>query len=85
VFQLEPETKVFQWNQESYSTSNRNNFFMFSTADCLAVGGGGHFALWLDEDLKYGNSSRCSTFNNEPLSGSENFEIFHVEVWHLTP
>ena len=74
---------MHHWNQNAHSDAERNNFFMFSTANCIAVGGGGHFAIWLDEDLLYGNSSPCPTFDNPCLSGRENFEVLSIEVWHL--
>lgn len=83
VFQLKPEVRTWRWNQEAHCQEHRNNFFMFSTHDCIACGGGGHFALWLDEDLLYGNSSCSATFNNDGLSGKENFEVLAVEVWRL--
>jgi hypothetical protein len=83
VFKLEPELAFYHWNQREHSVEKRNNFFMFSTDDCIGVGGGGHFALWLDEDLLYGNSSRCKTFDNESLAGSESFQVLNIEVWHL--
>ena len=82
VFELEPELHIYHWNQRSQS-SRRNDYFMFSTKDCLAVGGGGHFALWLDEDLIHGNSTCCETFENDTLSGSENFQVMSLEVMHM--
>mmetsp|Transcript_10734 Transcript_10734/g.20246 ORF Transcript_10734/g.20246 Transcript_10734/m.20246 type:complete len:164 (-) Transcript_10734:51-542(-) len=84
VFRLEPDIQFYQWNQRDHSEEKRNNFFMFSTDDCIAVGGGGHFALWLDEDLLYGNSSKCKTFNNSCLASSEVFQVLNIEVWSLS-
>ncbi len=84
VFKLAPELAVWHWNQAEHSDEKRNNFFLFSTDDCIAVGGGGHFALWLDEDLLYGNSTVCSTFNNKCLAGSEVFQVLSIEVWRLS-
>merc|ERR1712144_180709 len=84
VFRLEPDIQFYQWNQRDHSEEKRNNFFMFSTDDCIAVGGGGHFALWLDEDLLYGNSSKCQTFNNSCLASSEVFQVLNIEVWSLS-
>ena len=85
VFKLEPkaQSKVYHWNQKEHSKDDRNNFFMFSTDDCIGVGGGGHFALWLDEDLLYGNSTKSKTFNNTCLSSSEVFQVLNIEVWRL--
>ncbi|UPR00937.1 TLD domain-containing protein [Chloropicon primus] len=86
VFKLEPEAEAaaYHWDQKEHSKEERNNFFMFSTDDCIAVGGGGHFALWLDEDLLYGNSCKSKTFNNDCLSSSEVFQVLNIEVWRLS-
>lgn len=86
VFKLEPsaEANSYHWNQKEHSEAKRNNFFMFSTDDCIGVGGGGHFALWLDEDLLYGNSTKSNTFANECLSSSEVFQVLQIEVWGLS-
>ena len=41
------------------------------------------FGLWLDGDLRFGKSDRCTTFENEPLSKEERFEILKLEVYGL--
>lgn len=41
----------------------------------------GHFGLWLDESLYHGSSLSCDTFNNEPLTSTEDFIIHGVEAW----
>ena len=84
VFQLEPESHIYHWNQKENTRAKRNDYFMYTTADCIAVGGGGHFALWLDEDLLYGESSKSTTFGNDSLSGeSQVFQILTMEIWHM--
>jgi hypothetical protein len=75
--QLDDETdgvRVFRWTK-------RNDYFVFGRNECVAVGGGRGFALWLDEELVRGNSSRSDTFGNEPLSSSHEFEVSCVELW----
>ena len=52
--------QVFRW-------TGTNNYFMFSAKDHLAVGSGGHFALWLDAELLHGSSGGSMTFDNPPL------------------
>ena len=57
---------------------------MWCSSDKIAMGGGGEgFGFVLDSDFLTGGSSRCDTFNNEPLSDSDNgvFKIINVEVW----
>jgi hypothetical protein len=34
-----------------FSNAGANNYFTFCSPDYLAMGGGGHFALYLDGDL----------------------------------
>ncbi len=41
----------------------------------------GHLGLWLDADLYHGTTSKCSTFNNLPLSSKQDFTIQNLEVW----
>jgi hypothetical protein len=46
----------------------------------LAFGGGGNFALCLDEDLLKATSGPSETFGNECLASSTEFELKNVEV-----
>lgn len=62
VFRLEEQdVDVFKWTRA-------NNFFQLSSHEHLAIGGGGHFALWVDDDLAYGTTAECSTFGSPPLT-----------------
>uniref|UniRef100_A0A0E0L9G1 TLDc domain-containing protein n=1 Tax=Oryza punctata TaxID=4537 RepID=A0A0E0L9G1_ORYPU len=64
-----------------YRPTGANNYFTFCSTDYLAMGGGGHFALYLDGDLLNGSSSTSETFNNPCLSRSREFEVKDVELW----
>ena len=73
------EIRAYRWSQ-------RNDYFQFGRADGLACGGGGGFALWLDEELLRGNSGACETFDSPCLSGEETeFEVAYVELWTFAP
>ena len=74
VFRLAPEMRIFAWSQ-------LNSFFQYGQADSLSVGGGGHFALWFDEELSRGTSGDCETFCSSSLASSKDFQIVRVEVW----
>lgn len=96
VFRASPagDMEVFKW-------SRKNSFFQVSSHEHVAIGGGGHFALWIDEDLLYGSTALCPTFDNPPLTpgsrepsarnggpaiDSQNgFQIVVVELWKLSP
>ncbi|KAA0708168.1 Nuclear receptor coactivator 7 140 kDa estrogen receptor-associated protein [Triplophysa tibetana] len=70
-----PEIKVFRWSGE-------NSYFVKGNTDSLQIGGGGgRLGLWLDADLDHGTTSRCSTFNNLPLSSTHDFIVQNLEVW----
>lgn len=38
-------------------------------------------AIWMDENVRYGKTESCSTFNNPPLCLSRDFEIKVLEVY----
>ncbi|XP_020241505.1 TLD domain-containing protein 2 isoform X1 [Asparagus officinalis] len=58
-----------------------NRYFTHCSPDFLALGGGGHFALYLDGDLLNGSSSASETFANSCLAHSEDFVVKEVELW----
>nr|CAB3448075.1 unnamed protein product [Digitaria exilis]CAB3504528.1 unnamed protein product [Digitaria exilis] len=64
-----------------YRPTGANNYFTVCSTEYLALGGGGHFALYLDADLLTGSSSNSETFNNECLSHSPEFSVKDVELW----
>lgn len=38
-------------------------------------------AIWMDENIRYGKTDKCATFNNPPLCPSGDFEIRVLEVY----
>lgn len=46
VFTMSPSLNIFKW-------SRRNSFFQLGSAESIAIGGGGSFALFLDEMCKF--------------------------------
>jgi hypothetical protein len=64
-----------------HSWSRENNYFQCSTAEFLAVGGGGHYAIRIDADLEYGTSGECVTFGNPCLASGDEFECVVLELW----
>ncbi|KAK9082892.1 hypothetical protein Scep_029363 [Stephania cephalantha] len=61
-----------------------NRYYYMCLNDLLAFGGGGNFALRVDEDLLHGTSGPCDTFGNECLAHSPEFELKNVELWGFT-
>ncbi|GLC34515.1 hypothetical protein PLESTM_000207100 [Pleodorina starrii] len=81
VFQLEPYRVAYPWRSMS---KEKNDFFQYATPECLAVGGVGHFALWLDSELHSGSSGMCGTFGSPCLATAEEFKLQHLEMWQAT-
>ena len=72
--------RQLKWGWDHEATT-RNDYFLYSTPDCLAVGGAGHFALWVDAELLEGNSGACATFGSPCLASAEEFRVVELEVW----
>ncbi|KAG9451532.1 hypothetical protein H6P81_011497 [Aristolochia fimbriata] len=68
-------------NLAIYRPTGANRYFTLCASDYLALGGGGHFALYLDGDLLNGSSSASETFGNACLANSQDFEVKEVELW----
>lgn len=68
--------QVFGWQ-----SGCRDSFFQYSDGECVGMGGGSAFAIYLDKDLLRGISEACSTFGSRTLSSTENFEVGNMEVW----
>ncbi|XP_061344709.1 uncharacterized protein LOC133290610 isoform X2 [Gastrolobium bilobum] len=64
-----------------YRPTGVNRYFTLCTTNFLAIGGGGHFALYLDGDLLNGSSSVSETYGNPCLAHSQDFEVKEVELW----
>ncbi|ORX90543.1 TLD-domain-containing protein [Basidiobolus meristosporus CBS 931.73] len=74
---VEPEIKV-------YPRSGENEYYMLSDLSFIAVGSSnGKFGLWLDSQFEEGVTSRCSTFDNEPLT-TPKFSCVELEVWGIS-
>jgi hypothetical protein len=66
-----------------YPWSYRNSYFLIACRDYLALGGGGHFGLFLDSDLLRGSSGESATFQNTCLGSIEDFPILQCELYAL--
>ncbi|MES1913963.1 MAG: hypothetical protein MHM6MM_006104 [Cercozoa sp. M6MM] len=68
------ELSVFRW-------TGANAYVQFAQESHLAMGGGGHFAIYLDRELQHGSSGKCTTFASPPLAGDEDFIVNALELW----
>ncbi|KAK9949601.1 hypothetical protein M0R45_005118 [Rubus argutus] len=90
---LRPTNKKYQGTNDSFVFTNTpghpvmyrptgaNRYFTLCATDFLAIGGGGHFALYLNSDLLSGSSSVSETYGNPCLAHSEDFDVKEVELW----
>ncbi|TVU39503.1 hypothetical protein EJB05_12926, partial [Eragrostis curvula] len=62
-----------------FRPTGANRYYYLCLNDALAFGGGGNFALFVDEDLLHGSSGSCETFGNSCLAHSPEFELRNVE------
>ena len=74
VFSVTPQQVRYSWTQANY-------LFQSGSSASLSLGGGSHFALWLDGDLHNGTSGTCETFGSPCLSSTPEFRIKQLEVW----
>jgi len=82
-----------QGHVEPYPWTGKNTFFQYSGPRFIAVGGGAHFALSLDDALLSGTSGYSETFDNPPLCldapanevSLGEFECVVLEVWGWKP
>lgn len=64
-----------------YPSANLNSYYMITTFNLLAFGGGGNFAILLDGDLNRGSSGECLTFSSPCLSSSSPFTCIDCELY----
>lgn len=68
-----------------YRWSGVNCFFMLSTKQTFAMGGGEHFAFSVDANLRNGVTGPCSTYNSPPLAAQHSFSLSYLEAWVPQP
>nr|KAJ0228335.1 hypothetical protein LSAT_V11C100035710 [Lactuca sativa] len=64
-----------------YRPTGVNRYFTLYSTEYLALGGGNHFALYLDSDLLNGSSLASETYGNSCLSHTQEFEVKEIELW----
>nr|KAJ0203349.1 hypothetical protein LSAT_V11C500267040 [Lactuca sativa] len=67
-----------------YRPTGVNRYFTLCSTEYLALGGGNHFALYLDSDLLNGSSLASETYGNSCLSHTQEFEVKEIKVLSLT-
>ncbi|KAM3962706.1 GTPase-activating protein skywalker isoform 5-T5 [Aphomia sociella] len=89
LFSLYPERAKYPWVGCSANADGKgeervahgSELFMAADSKMITIGGGDGQAIWMDENIRFGKTDRCSTFNNPPLCPSGDFEIRVLEVY----
>ncbi|XP_043787925.1 GTPase-activating protein skywalker isoform X5 [Apis laboriosa] len=86
LFSLYPERAKYPWvgmdsSHNDPKVHHSAELFMAADSKMITIGGGDGQAIWMDENIRFGKTDRCSTFNNPPLCASGDFEIRVLEVY----
>ncbi|XP_069691958.1 GTPase-activating protein skywalker isoform X2 [Periplaneta americana] len=86
LFSLYPERAKYPWvgmdcAQTEAGINHSAELFMAADSKMITIGGGEGQAIWMDENIRYGKTDRCLTFNNPPLCENGDFEIRVLEVY----
>ncbi|XP_048518560.1 GTPase-activating protein skywalker isoform X2 [Dendroctonus ponderosae] len=83
LFSLYPERAKYPWIgvEGDRNVSHGAELFMAADSKMITIGGGEGQAIWMDENIRYGKTDHCATFNNPPLCPSGDFEIRVLEVY----
>jgi len=79
----------YEWVKKDESLSEEENqkkdrakeLFMSADNTMVTIGGGGGTAIYLDENLRFGQTERCDTFENDLLCTDRDFTINTIEVF----
>ncbi|CAH1388692.1 unnamed protein product [Nezara viridula] len=83
LFSLYPERAKYPWvgMDDGKSVHHAAELFMAADTKMITIGGGDGQAIWMDENIRFGKTDRCLTFNNPPLCQGRDFEIRVLEVY----
>lgn len=83
LFSLYPERAKYPWvgMDDGKAVHHAAELFMAADTKMITIGGGDGQAIWMDENIRFGKTDRCLTFNNPPLCQGRDFEIRVLEVY----
>ncbi|XP_023165863.1 GTPase-activating protein skywalker isoform X7 [Drosophila hydei] len=83
LFSLYPERAKYPWVgiEGDRDLGHSSELFMAADSKMITIGGGEGQAIWMDENIRFGKTDACKTFNNPPLCPSGDFEIRVLEVY----
>ncbi|UMM41634.1 hypothetical protein L5515_017808 [Caenorhabditis briggsae] len=89
VFRMNKEMElpeIYTWvgNAPDVSSSECPQYFMSATDKSFVIGSGGCDAIRIDEELTHGMTGPSTTFNSPQLCEEGAFDIYELEVFHVT-
>jgi len=83
LFTLYPERAKYPWVgiEGDKGLGHSSELFMAADSKMITIGGGEGQAIWMDENIRFGKTDHCKTFNNPPLCPTGDFEIRVLEVY----
>jgi len=81
MYKWADENQDLDGSKGESNTEKSEPYFILSKDNSIAVGGGDHFAIWLDGNFRYGSSLPCQTFRSPQLSSQPQFLCHELEVW----
>ncbi|CCD66328.2 Rab-GAP TBC domain-containing protein [Caenorhabditis elegans] len=89
VFRMNKEMElpeIYTWvgNSPDVSSDKCPQYFMSATDKSFVIGSGGRDAIRIDEELTHGITGPSSTFNSPQLCEDGAFDIYELEVFHVT-
>ncbi|EFO82531.1 hypothetical protein CRE_00761 [Caenorhabditis remanei] len=78
--------EIYQWvgNSPDVTSSDCPQYFMSATDKSFVIGSGGSDAIRIDEELTHGMTGPSNTFNSPKLCDEGAFDIYELEVFHVT-
>lgn len=87
LFSLLPIESFYKWTQKNeFLVFGKDSMENGKSRKSISFGAGGEGpGLFIDDDLFYGSSYQCETFENQPLCGkSITFTILKIEIYKFT-
>uniref|UniRef100_A0A8R1DX74 Rab-GAP TBC domain-containing protein n=1 Tax=Caenorhabditis japonica TaxID=281687 RepID=A0A8R1DX74_CAEJA len=78
--------EIYQWvgSAPDATPETSPQYFMAATEKSIVIGSGGNDAIRVDEELTHGMTGHSATFNSPPLVPTGAFDIYELEVFHVT-
>eukprot|EP00092_Neocalanus_flemingeri_P037875 GFUD01041228.1.p1 GENE.GFUD01041228.1~~GFUD01041228.1.p1 ORF type:complete len:554 (-),score=152.51 GFUD01041228.1:339-2000(-) len=68
-------------NQKKVTKDRAKELFMSGDNTMVTIGGGGGTAIYLDENLRFGQTEKCETFENDLLCSDRDFTVNIIELF----